>query len=237
MGDTRRVPKYYGVKMALMEEIDDLPPGAPLPDERTLAASFNTSRTTVRQALQELFREGRIMRHQGRGTFVAEPKLTLPLRLSSHTEEMHELGVRPGSRVLSVTTEPADATTGPALELDIGAPVIVVFRVRLANDMPLALEVTHLDQGRFPDIAGLIDDQVSLYELLNQRYGIVPGHAVETIETAPGTPEEADLLDTEVGAPMMLMTRRSSDANGKVFEYVRSVYRGDRYRFTTHLAT
>ncbi len=237
MTDTRRLPKYYRVKEAIVEEIAGLRPGSPLSDERTLASAFETSRTTVRQALQELFREGRIMRHQGRGTFVAEPKLTLPLRLSSHTEEMHRLGIRPGSRVLSVGDQNADERAAVALGLVADDPLTVISRVRLADDIPLALELTHLSKERFAGIARFVNDHVSLYEILASEYDVTPAHALETIETAPGTPEETELLDTEIGAPMLLMTRQSFDANGDAFEYVRSVYRGDRYRFITKLAT
>ncbi len=235
MTDTRRLPKYYRIKEAIMEEIDGLRPGSHLPDERTLASSFGTSRTTIRLALQELFREGRIIRHQGRGTFVAEPKLTLPLRLSSHTEEMHRLGIRPGSRVLSVGDQHGDDRAATALGLDAGDPITVISRVRLADDIPIALELTHLPKTRFPGIARFVSDHVSLYELLANDYNVTPDHALETIETAPGTPEEAELLDTEIGAPMMLLTRQSFEASGNAFEYVRSVYRGDRYRFTAKL--
>jgi len=237
MSDARQPPKYYQVKEAIIEEIDGLPPGSPIADERTLAASFGTSRTTIRQALQELFREGRIMRHQGRGTFVAEPKLTLPLRLSSYTNEMTNLGVHPSSRVLSVATEEADEATAEALGLSTGHPLTVVSRVRLADDIPLAIEVTHLSQTDFPGVAELMTDQVSLYEILHSRFGISPEHAIETIETAPCTPGQADLLETEIGSPMLLMTRQSFTKDGTAFEFVKSAYRGDRYRFTTRLLT
>lgn len=237
MTDTERLPKYYRVKEVIMAEIDGLQPGSPLPDERTLAASFETSRTTIRQALQELSREGRIMRRQGHGTFVAEPKLTLPLRLSSHTEDMHELGMVPSSRVLSVTDEYADDTIGDALGISAGDPITVISRVRLADGIPLALEINHLSQARFPGIARLINDHVSLYEILVDDYAVTPDHALETIESAPATPEEAKLLETEIGTPMMLMSRQSFESDGDAFEYVRSVYRGDRYRFATRLAT
>jgi len=83
-----RVPKYYRLKELLVELITSLPPGSPLPPERTLAERYGTSRTTVRQALAELVIEGRLQRIQGKGTFVAKPKVPHQLQLVGYTEDM-----------------------------------------------------------------------------------------------------------------------------------------------------
>src|SRR5262249_7417116 len=82
-----REPKYYSVKRPLLEIIGTLTPGSPVPTERLLMAQLGTSRTTVRQALAELVGEGRLVRRQGSGTYVAEPKVSWPLRMTSFTEQ------------------------------------------------------------------------------------------------------------------------------------------------------
>ena len=90
-----RLPKYYQVKRQLLELTAALETGSPVPPERELARSYGTSRTTVRQALAELVVEGRLLRMQGKGTFVAKPKVAQPLELASYTEGMRAHGLHP----------------------------------------------------------------------------------------------------------------------------------------------
>ena len=107
---TARVPKYYRLKKHLLDMTETLPPGTPVPPERTLAAEFDTSRTTVRQALQELVVEGRLERIQGKGTFVAKPKVSQALQLTSYTEDMRAQGLEPTSQLLDIGYITADDT-------------------------------------------------------------------------------------------------------------------------------
>src|SRR6202012_1122422 len=105
----QREPKYWGLKRHLLDRLSSMPPGSPIPTERSLAAEFDVSRTTVRQALAELTVEGRLLRVQGKGTFAAEPKVAQRLQLSSYTEDMRAQGRQPSSRLLEISEEPADA--------------------------------------------------------------------------------------------------------------------------------
>ena len=97
-----KVPKYYLVKREILRLIADLPTGAALPTERELAELLDTSRTTVRQAIAELVVNGRLERTQGRGTFVAQPKLMQVRPLTSFSQDLAAEGWRPGSKVLDV---------------------------------------------------------------------------------------------------------------------------------------
>src|SRR5216117_3149021 len=103
-----REPKYYRLKRHLTELTRTQPPGSPVPPERTLAVEFGTSRTTVRQALQELVVEGRLDRIQGKGTFVAKPKVAQSLQLTSYTQDMRAQGLEPTSRVIVLDQVRAD---------------------------------------------------------------------------------------------------------------------------------
>ncbi|MFW6090636.1 MAG: GntR family transcriptional regulator [Actinomycetota bacterium] len=232
--DTRRVPKYYSLKQRLRAQIDGFPAGTPLKPERALSEELGASRSTVRQALLELAVEGRIVRMQGRGTFVAPPKETLPLQLRSYTEDWRARGRIPGSRLLEMRVEPAEPVVAEQLGLDVDAPVLLVERLRLTDGVPMALEIVHLDSTRFEGLSELLGDDVSLYEVL-RGWSVEPATAEQTIETVLASPQVAHLLDAEVGTPVLLLTRRTSDQSGSAFEFVRSVYRGDRYRFRATL--
>jgi GntR family transcriptional regulator len=230
-----KYPKYYVVKSHLAEMLQALSPGEALPPERTLAESFSTSRTTVRQALRELAIEGSLVRMHGRGTFAALPKMAQPLQLTSYTEDMRRQGLASRSRLLSVGHLHADEELARRLDVRPGARVLRVERLRMASDEPMAIETTHLEAARFPGLAKRLGDSVSMYSLLADAYGVRLAQAEETIETVPAPPREAELLEVTVGYPMLLLSRHSRDAAGRPVEFVVSFYRGDRYKFVAQL--
>lgn len=232
-----REPKYYAVKRHLLELIASLPPGSLVPTERELTADLGTSRTTVRQALGELVGEGRLVRRQGSGTYVAEPKISWPLQLTSFTEQAAAAGYAASTQVLETGRRRASAEVAQRLRLRPGAAVYVIERLRLADGTPMAVETSHLPASRFPGLVPKLRRAESLYRVLSESYGVTPVDAEETIETAPASPREAALLDTDTGAPMLVLSRHSFDADGEPVEWVRSWYRGDRYTFVARLAS
>lgn len=232
-----REPKYYAVKRHLLEIIETLTPGSPVPTERLLMAQLETSRTTVRQALAELVGEGRLVRRQGSGTYVAEPKVSWPLRMTSFTEQAKASGRAATTELIDARRDRATDEIAERLGLRPGASVHSIERLRLVDDTPMALETSHLSATRFPGLARQLRRGDSLYRVLREEYGVVPVTAEETIETATATPREAELLNTETGAPILMLSRHSFDVAGDPVEWVRSWYRGDRYRFVTRLTT
>jgi GntR family transcriptional regulator len=230
-----RIPKYYGLKRHLLEMTHTLPPGSAVPPERTLSVEFGTSRTTVRQALQELVVEGRLQRIQGKGTFVAKPKVAQALRLTSYTEDMRAQGLEPASRLLEIGSMLADDVLSERLAIKPRSRVLRIERLRLANGEPMAIETTHLSAQRFPGLRRHLERSKSLYAILSETYGVTLLEAEETIETVPAPPREAHLLGTDVGLPLLLLSRHSLGEDGSPVEYVRAFYRGDRYKFVAHL--
>lgn len=236
-GPAVRIPKYYALKQRLLAMTAGHQPGAALPTERELSARFGVSRTTVRQALHELTVEGRLHRQQGRGTFVAAPKVAQSLQLTSFTEDMRAQGRRPASRLLDVGTLRADAELAARLGLPTGGRVLRLVRLRLADDEPLALETAHLPARRFADLSRRLraDPSLSLYRLLEEEYAIRLADADERIGTVLAEPQPASLLRIDVGSPVLRMARLSWDQDGMPVEYVLSLYRGDRFEFVTRL--
>lgn len=230
-----REPKYYTVKRHLLESIASLPPGSAVPTERELATELSTSRTTVRQALVDLVAEGRLVRRQGAGTFIAEPKVTWPLHLTSFTEAAAANGFAASTRLIGAGRVRADADVADRLGVPVGAPVVRIERLRLADERPMAVETSHLAAGRFPNLSRYIRRYQSLYALLAEIYDVVPVRAEELIATAPASPREAALLGTETGAPMLVLGRHSRDVDGEPVEWVTSWYRGDRVTFVADL--
>jgi GntR family transcriptional regulator len=237
MEDAPRQPKYYLVKRHLLDLIDHLDPGSPVPTERELTVDLSTSRTTVRQALAELVGEGRLVRRQGSGTYVAEPKIAWPLRMNSFTEQAAASGLPSSSRLLDATRERAGKELAAKLGVKSGAAVFCIKRLRLVDGTPMAVEASYLPAARFPGLIAELRKTSSLYEVLGHVYGVQPISAEETIETAPASPEEAELLGVDTGLPMLVLGRHSFDADRKPIEWVRSWYRGDRYIFVADLSS
>lgn len=230
-----RVPKYYRVKRQLLDLTAALAPGSPVPPERELAEQYATSRTTVRQALGELVAEGRLLRVQGKGTFVAGPKVAQTLQLTSYTEDMRAQGLTPTTRMLELGYVHADDVLAERLAIKTGGRVLRIHRLRMADGDPMAIETTHLAARRFPGLRRQLDRHPSLYEALATAYDVHLAEAEETIETVLATPHDAQLLAVDVGVPLLSLSRHSFDSAGEPVEYVRSLYRGDRYKFVARI--
>jgi GntR family transcriptional regulator len=228
-------PKYRLLRDALIEAIRGLPEGAALPTERTLCGDFGVSRATVRHALQRLEDEQRIYRVQGKGTFVARAKIEQRLGLTSHTEEMRARGMVPGSKLIDVSRLPASTEVASALRLGEGTEVLQIERLRLADGDPIAIEVLYLNAERFDGISAALGESASFYQLLHSDYGVELASAEETIEAVVAGARDVELLGCGRGMPLLLISRLSVDTNGRPTEYVRSRYRGDRFRFRRHL--
>ncbi len=230
-------PKYYAVKRHLLEFIGSLDPGAPVPTERELATQMHTSRTTVRQALTELVVEGRLVRRQGSGTYVAEPKITWPLYLASFTEQVEASGFKPSSQMIGTHRIAATAELAQQLRLPARAPVYKIERLRFADAFPIAVETSWLPAERFPGLTRQIRTHASLHAILGEVYDTSLRTGEEWIETAPATPREAGPLGVDVGTPMLIVSRQNFDSAGTPVELGRSWFRSDRITLVTHLAS
>lgn len=225
-----KVPKYYRVKRAILALIDDLPVGTALPTEREFAEQFDTSRTTVRQAIAELVIEGRLQRTQGRGTFVSQPKLMQVRQATSFSQDLADEGWSPGSRILAVSVVAATEEMAGPLRVELGAPVQLVERLRTRGDEVIAHEVAHLP-GVFPGLAEELAARGSLYRTLDEAYGRVVDAVEDSVETTLADPVSADLLGVDTGLPLLLVHRTAWDRDGQPVEWTRSLFRGDRFRF------
>ncbi|WP_236653520.1 GntR family transcriptional regulator [Streptacidiphilus melanogenes] len=230
-----RMPKYYLAKAQLTELLDELGEGATLPAERELAERYGVARETLRLALRELLLEGRV-RRQGRGTVVAGPKIEQPLALGSYTEGVRRQGHTPGRRLIGLERfAAADDDAARELGVERGDFVWHLERVLLVDDERVGLESTYAPVALLPRMDEDFDPAGSFYAYARDAGGLVSGGGEERIETVLATPREALLVGTPPALPMLLLHRRSWDAQGRPFERVRTLYRGDRFSFSTEL--
>ncbi len=228
--------KQEDARRRVLELIEERRVGDAIPSERRLSAEYGMSRLTVRAALDELVREGYLVRRHGSGTFVGEPKIAQQLTLTSFSEDMRRRGMVPGSRMIELRTVHAGASLGRALHVSPDARVVCIRRVRLADDETMAIETLHVPAALVPGLTRTELENASFYELLAQRYGVVVASGIQTIEPTVTNEEESELLGVPLHSPAFLFERTSRSDDGEIVEFVRSLYRGDRYRLITELS-
>lgn len=235
----RPIPLYHQLKTLLLAQIQAgaMKPNDRLPAEDELAATHRVSKATVRQALNELALAGILRREQGRGTFVAEPKLAQgPRELTSFTAEMHQRGLAPSSKVLKQEIIKADAALAEQLQIAAGSQILRLRRLRLADGEPMGIQTAHLPLELMPRLAAEDFASASLYQVLERRYGLLPARAQETYCAVLLERAEARLLKVAAGSPALAAERVAFLATGRPLELTYSIMRGDRYQIVLDLS-
>lgn len=229
-----KVTKQSQTRLQVLDLIQRVGVGTAIPSERQLSADLGVSRLTVRAALDDLAREGHLVRRRGSGTYVQQPKISQELTMTSFSEDMRRRGMVPGSRTVTMSTINAGARLGRFLNVSPSEQVVVIKRLRLADGEPMAIETLHIPEALVP---GLTPKALSgsFYELLSERYGIVIASGTQAIEPTVTNEEESAALGVPLHSPAFLFERTSRDQGGRTVEFVQSVYRGDRYRIVTEL--
>jgi len=235
MSIPQKVTKQSHTRQQVLDLIEQLGVGTAIPSERQLSADLGVSRLTLRAALDDLAREGYLVRRRGSGTYVQQPKISQELTITSFSDDMRRRGMVPGSRTLSMTTTHAGARLGRFLNVSPSEEIVVVKRLRLADGETMAIETLHIPESLVP---GLTPKALtgSFYELLRDRYGVVIAGGTQAIEPTVTNEEESAALGVPLHSPAFLFERTSRDEAGRTIEFVQSVYRGDRYRIVTELS-
>jgi GntR family transcriptional regulator len=230
----QKVTKQSHTRQQVLDLVQRLGVGTAIPSERQLSSDLGVSRLTVRAALDDLAREGYVVRRRGSGTYVQQPKISQELTITSFSEDMRRRGMVPGSKTLSMTTILAGARLGRFLQVSPSERILVIKRIRLADGETMAIETLHLPEALVPGLAPK-DLSGSFYELLQNRYGIVIATGTQAIEPTVTNEEESAALGVPLHSPAFLFERTSLDDRNRTVEFVHSVYRGDRYRIVTEL--
>lgn len=230
---TSPIPIYYQLESFIKKQIEAgyILPGENIPSEREYAESYGISRMTVRQAINSLVNEGLLYRKKGSGTFVSEKKIEQPLQgLTSFTEDMKKRGLTPTSKLIHFEVIPANIFIANELKISEYAPVYEIKRIRLADGEPMALETNYLSVNL---VKGLTEEEVkaSIYSYVEERLGLRITHAEQLIESVKASEEHEKLLFIEKDHPMLYIQRNTFLHDGTPLELVKSVYRGDRYKF------
>ncbi|HUV15940.1 MAG TPA: GntR family transcriptional regulator [Pelolinea sp.] len=234
------IPKYYQLANILRQQIENgkFKAHDAIPSERQIEEQYNLSRPTIRQAIDLLERQGYLYRVHGKGTFVSPPKLQKGiLELTSFSEDMRNRGLTPGHRILEFGSVKATGKIARQLGLIEGEKeVLRIKRLRYGDDSPIGLQDSYLC---LPDEQTITRDEIeergSIYAILQEKFGLYPTEADETLEVTLATPEEAELLQIPVGSPLLLNERTLWSQDRQAIEFVRILYRGDKYKYFVRL--
>jgi len=229
------VSKQEETRDRVLDLVESLEVGQPIPAERQLATDLGVSRLTLRAALDDLVRDGYLDRRHGSGTYVTEPKIAQPLTLTSFSDDMRRRGMTPGSRTLELTSTLAGARLAHRLGVSPEARLFRVKRLRLADSMPMAMEILHVPEALVPGLTRADFEGRSFYELLRERYGITLASGTQSIEPTVTNEDESEVLGVPLHTPAFLFERTTVSESGRIVEFVRSIYRGDRYRLVADL--
>jgi len=231
-------PLYQAVSDSILERIQNGEWNANqlIPSESELGSLYGVGRNTVRHAIADLTARGILKTVQGVGSFVVGERVSKTAEyLLGFTQEMQMQGRQVGSRVLESRLIPADPFLARRLQIQLGAEVAYLIRVRLMDGEPTAIERAYLPHELCPGILTHDFSNTSLYQVLAEEYACRPDHAEQEIEASLATSQVAELLSLKLPAVVFVFHRETRLADGRVIEYVDSEVRADQFRFYTNL--
>ena len=233
------IPLYYQLKEIILDEIKkgNLEPEDCIPTEKELSEIFEISRTTIRQAIIELVKDGYLYRIKGKGTFVSKPKITqdFMMKLETFDEQIKRIGLIPSTKVLEIKIIDATEEAISVLGLPLNEKVIKLTRLRFANDEPIVIVETYLPYNICSLILQHNMEEESLYEVLSKKTETRIYRVIRTVEAIVAGQYESNLLQIKKGYPIQLFTTIGYNQMGKPIEYSIARYRGDRNQFTVEI--
>lgn len=230
------VPLYIQIADGLLEQIENgqLEPGSRIPSERELSTQLGVNRMTLRQALHMLESRGLLVRRQGDGTYVAEPKIEQPMgQWLPMLKDEGSGGMRLGAQVIDVSRHAAETSVARELQIPVSSQVYTIVRLRTMNQEPVVLEKLTVPVQPFPDLERFDLSARLVYDLMALEYDTQISRVRQSLEPVSASRFEAELLHIKPGASLLLERRLAFDQNGRPVEYGKDLYRGDRFRFVT----
>ncbi|MBZ2206323.1 GntR family transcriptional regulator [Massilia soli] len=202
-----------------------------LPSERLLSDQLDISRVTARKAIDQLVEQGLVVRRRGSGNYVA-PRIEQPLsNLSSFSEQLELRGYRAGSRWLKRAIAIAAADEQLSLGLPSNTRVARLERLRLADDIVMAYEVSVIPATVLPRPESVGD---SLYAHLDKT-GHMPVRALQHIRAMNAPATLAEQLGIPEGKAVLFITRVGYLDSGQAVELTHSYCRSDHYDFVAEM--
>ena len=222
------IPLYYQLKEYLLKEIRErYQAGDLLPSEAEIEQRYGVSRITVRKAIEELSREGIVVKKQGKGTFVMEEKILYDANIiGSLTQRLEAQEHQLQTRSIEYITISEAHHAKTLLQCDT---LLCIKRFRVLDGAPFALMLNYIDSTKVPNLQEKFNIE-SLYSFYKEVYGITFHHAEETVEAKAATKEQAKKLGIPYNAPLLSLQRLSYSKDNTPMEYSDIVIKADMYK-------
>lgn len=227
-------PLHIQLKEEIEKKIMDGELVGQIPSEREFMQTYSISRSTVREAINALVREGVLVKKHGKGTFVSlKPIQNWLGHLSSTTETIRRLGMEPSSKLIEFYK-----VSPPQYVKEITGfkKAYYLKRVRLANDIPLGLEQHYYPLHIGEPLADYDLNKITLYDVLEQELGIQFTEANQKITCSSLSKKDASYLDIDEGTSVLKAERIIKDQTDTIIEYEEAYYRSDLYSFEINLS-
>lgn len=231
-----RIPLYAQLMDILIDEMrKNFDENEKLMSEREICEFYNVSRTTVRQALDQLEREGFIYKQHGKGTFVSPRKMKQDLTsFYSFTEEMKKLGKKPSSDIIGFELVESSSKLQSIFNLQEESVFYKITRIRRADENPMIYEITYLPFRRFKRLVKNDLENMPMYEALEKRFDLRISSAREEFQPILTSKLEAIYLEFEENTPSLRIERFTYEGQ-KLVEYTVSTARGDKFKYKVNL--
>ena len=231
-----RTPLYLQLMNILIDMIENkLEENDQILSEREICEIYNVSRTTVRQAMDELEKEGYIYKVHGKGTFVSPKRMNQDLiSFYSFTEEMKKVGKVPTSEVTGFEIVEAGDKISNIFKIDSEELLYRVSRIRKADEVHMMYETTYLPFNRFKGIKKEQLEENPMYDVLIKDFDAKITSAEEYFMPILTNKLESIYLDIKEGSPSLKIERLTYE-NENVIEYTVSVARGDKFKYRVKL--
>jgi len=229
------VPRYFQIFQDIYNKIEEgtYDNGDKLPSETELCNYYKVSRGTIREALKSLMQHGLIITERGRGTFITTNKIEQNVnQLMGFTEVMKKHGKTASGRILEINIKKPNSIVKRIMKLNNNEMVVRIIRLRFGNEKPLIIEKSYFNYKIFKPLLEYDLEKESIYDLLYKHTSYRLDNAVQDIEAVLASPNESQLLNIDIGAPLLMMTRLIRLKDETPFEYTKDFYRADKLKFT-----